>query len=65
MKSIDNGAPHDRNARLREMVPGGILELHGEKVLIEGLFSLAELQTIVEVMKEAARERLPGPVLSD
>jgi len=38
------------------MVPGGILELHGEKVLIEGLFSLAELQTIVEVLKEAGEE---------
>ena len=45
-----------RAVRLRQQVPGGIIEIHGQEALIEGVFSLAELRAIVAVMEEAEEQ---------
>jgi len=45
-----------RAVRLRQQVPGGIIEIHGQEILIEGIFTLAELRAIVAVMEEAGEE---------
>lgn len=41
-------------ACLRRQVPGGIIEFHLTEVLIEGIYSLAELRAVVAAMEEIA-----------
>ena len=45
-----------RAVRLRQQVPGGIIEIHGQEILIEGIFTLAELRAIITAMEEAGEE---------